>query len=72
MNMDVILRTFVKAVYDSGLTLTEISRRSGVAINTMSAWMNGRATPRVAVMADVLDALGYDFQIVKRDPPAQE
>lgn len=66
-----LMRAFVKAVLSSGLSQAEISRRTGVHEHTLSIWMNGGGLPRLATLAYVLDILGYDLKIVKRDPAAK-
>ena len=72
MSTEALMRAFVKAVFDSGLSQAEISRRTGVHEHTLSIWMNGEGLPRLATLAYVLDALGYDLTIVKRDPATKE
>lgn len=72
MTTEALMRVFVKAVYDSGLSAAEICRRGGIHAHTISRWMNGGGLPNMQALVDVLDLLGYDLQIVRRDPPAND
>ena len=66
MKQQQLMRDLVKVVIESGLSYEKIGAGSGVSHHAISLWMNGQAMPRVALLIDVLDFLGYDLKIVKR------
>lgn len=59
-------RIFRKAINDSGIQVRELSRKSGVAEETLRRWMHGNASPTLACMSDALKVLGYEVKVVKK------
>ena len=59
-------RIFRKAINDSGIQVRELSRKSGVAEETLRRWMHGNASPTLACMSDALKVLGYEVYVVKK------
>lgn len=47
----------------SPLSLSEISRRSGVSRNTLNLWLRGAAQPSLAGLAKVMRVLGYEVSV---------
>jgi transcriptional regulator with XRE-family HTH domain len=59
------LRTLMK---DTGLTVKEISEKSGLNHNTISRWINGDTRrPQYASVVAAVRAMGFDISIVQRD-----
>ena len=48
---------------DKGLTQTELSRRSGVAISTISNILNGKAEPSLTMCDKLVAALSDDIEL---------
>lgn len=59
-------RIFRKAINDSGIQVRELSRKSGVAEETLRRWMHGNASPTLACMSDALKVLGYEVKVMKK------
>ncbi len=53
-------------ILQSDLSIKEIARKSGIHANTISIWLNNKGQPTLANAQYVLQALGYDIQIVKK------
>ncbi len=47
----------------SPLSLSEISRRSGVSRNTLNLWLRGAAQPSLAGLEKVMRVLGYEVSV---------
>ena len=56
------------AIEDSGLTLGELSKRSGVATSQLSYFLRGERTLTLPAAEKLCDALGY--QLFRVPPPA--
>ena len=53
----------VQLLKKSPLSLSEISRRSGVSRNTLNLWMRGAAQPSLTGLAKVMRVLGYEVSV---------
>ncbi len=57
------------AIEESGLTLGELSRRSGVAASQLSFFLRGERTLTLPAAEKLCDALGYALAKVKKRAP---
>ncbi len=58
------------AIEDSGLTLGELSKRSGVATSQLSYFLRGERTLTLPAAERLCDALGYQlFRVPPAEPP---
>lgn len=55
-----------KIIQESGVSFYRLSRVSGVDHGSLSSFMSGKRGLGVERIEKVLDALGYDIEIVKR------
>ncbi|MGV0368548.1 helix-turn-helix domain-containing protein [Corynebacterium aurimucosum] len=53
----------VQLLKKSPLSLSEISRRSGVSRNTLNLWLRGTAQPSLTGLAKVMRVLGYEVSV---------
>ena len=53
----------VQLLKKSPLSLSEVSRRSGVSRNTLNLWLRGTAQPSLAGLEKVMRVLGYEVSI---------
>lgn len=53
----------VQLLKKSPLSLSEISRRSGVSRNTLNLWLRGAAQPSLAGLEKVMRVLGYEVSV---------
>ena len=68
LNTENIGETFKRLRTDKGMTLTEISEKTGLSLYTMHCIEKGRKkNPTLHTMASILGALGYRLEIVKDD-----
>jgi transcriptional regulator with XRE-family HTH domain len=58
------------AIEESGLTLGELSRRSGVATSQLSHFVRGERTITLPIAEKLCEALGYELAKAK-PPPAR-
>ena len=49
---------------EAGLSQTDLSFRSGVSVDSLRRWEQGRATPRVAAIAKLALALGVSVNVL--------
>lgn len=62
---DPMLEKVLDAIYESGLTLTQISVKSGVHIQTLHRWTNHKVNkPHRLTMEFVLNVCGKTMQII--------
>lgn len=67
MTMQEIFSEMAAEIRESGLSLAELSRRSGVAIPTIRQWLNGTSRGcNVDSMIRTLNALGCEILIRRR------
>jgi hypothetical protein len=63
-----LLRDFFRDVLDPlDLTLEEVTRRAGLADNSLSLYRSGKSIPRLDMMIALVNAVGYELKIVKKD-----
>ena len=55
-----------KAISESGLSLREIARRSGVDIGVISRFMSGSRTPTLDTADRIIEAMGLDVELRPR------
>ncbi|QQU94227.1 helix-turn-helix domain-containing protein [Corynebacterium aurimucosum] len=53
----------VQLLKKSPLSLSEVSRRSGVSRNTLNLWLRGTAQPSLAGLNKVMRVLGYEVSV---------
>lgn len=59
--------TILKRRSEMGLTLKELSKRSGVAVRTIGDWESGKRSPSVERLAWLLEALELKMEIKEVD-----
>ena len=62
-----VVRLIWNEITDRQLSMTHLEEVSGVARHSMSQWRKANANPYFASIEDVLNALGYELKVVKRD-----
>ena len=62
-----VIRLIWSDIQERNLSLTHLEEVSGVARHSMSQWRQAKANPYFASIEDVLNALGYELKVVKRD-----
>lgn len=56
---------FLKILKERKISVNELSKRSGVHLRTIQNWIYGIAEPSLSNAEKVLNAMGYQLQIVK-------
>lgn len=62
-----VVRLIWEEIMGRNLSMTHLEEVSGVARHSMSNWRKATANPYFASIEDVLNALGYELKVVKRD-----
>ncbi len=62
-----LVRDLMHRIEASPMTLGEISKRAGLTYYTILRWRNGIAVPNLAGIADLLEVLGVELRIVRKD-----
>lgn len=65
--MENIQKRMSAALVETGLTRTAIAERSGQFTPGISTIIRGKRLPSVALAERILNAVGYDLVIVKRE-----
>lgn len=61
-----VIKTFSKLFWESGLTTRQLAERSGVSYNTIRNWLYGDKAPTLCNLEKVLDALDYELVVVEK------
>lgn len=61
-----VIKTFSKLFWKSGLTTRQLAERSGVSYNTIRNWLYGDIEPTMCNLERVLDALNYELVVVEK------
>lgn len=67
MTVKQLCRLLRKLLYESNVSLSEVERRCGVAHSTLVSWMSGVHSPRFETVCMVLNCIGYDIKVVKKE-----
>tara|TARA_R110000803_G_scaffold201894_1_gene266815 strand:- start:502 stop:735 length:234 start_codon:yes stop_codon:yes gene_type:complete len=51
---------------EQGIRWKELSRQSGVSVNTIHNWKQRRGSPSMDSVEQVLEVLGYELEVVKK------
>lgn len=51
---------------EQGLSMNELSKRSGVPYSTLAQIEKGKCIPQIITYEKILDALGYELILMKR------
>ena len=47
---------------EKNMTFSDLAKKSGVSIVTLSNWNTGKTSPQLVALKRVADALNYDFE----------
>lgn len=62
-----IIDLVLKKIGDSGKSINQIAKESGVSRNTISAWFDGKSMPTVFNAQLVLNVIGYTLTLKERE-----
>lgn len=62
-----IIDLVLKKIGDSGKSINQIAKESGVSRNTISAWLDGKSMPTVFNAQLVLNVIGYTLTLKERE-----
>lgn len=65
LNNDPLIKQLYDLVQSDKRTMGAIAKRAGVSKNAMTHWFL-RGNPRMVLLQSVLQALGYELQIVRK------
>tara|TARA_R110000822_G_scaffold28740_1_gene85162 strand:- start:99 stop:296 length:198 start_codon:yes stop_codon:yes gene_type:complete len=51
---------------EQGIRWKELSRQSGVSVNTIHNWKQRRGSPSMDSVEQVLEVLGYELEVIKK------
>ena len=51
---------------EQGIRWKELSRQSGVSVNTIHNWKQRRGSPSLESVEKVLEVLGYELEVIKK------
>ena len=51
---------------EQGIRWKELSRQSGVSVNTIHNWKQRRGSPSMYSVEQVLEVLGYELEVIKK------
>ena len=54
-----------RLISDSGISMRELERKSGVSREAIRRWIYGRTSARIELAECVLEVLGYKLEVVK-------
>jgi len=64
------VRAMIEAVHDSPFSYRHICETAGYAPDSITSWKSGRAAPNVLAVETILETLGYELKVVKKEPAA--
>jgi transcriptional regulator with XRE-family HTH domain len=70
VNADSLLAELRRIRQSRGLSLKHVARAAGFSENDVSRWEHGQHVPSVLNFLAVINALGYEVRLVKRDEAA--
>ncbi len=62
------METFLKILKERKISVKELSEQSGVPFRTIQAWIYNGVNPTLTNAEEVLEALGYSIEIIKKAP----
>ena len=62
-----IIDLILKTICNSGKSINQIAKESGVSRNTISAWFSGKSMPTVFNVQLVLNVIGYTLTLKERE-----
>lgn len=62
-----IIEIILKTICNSGKSINQIAKESGVNRNTISSWFDGKSMPTVFNAQMVLNSLGYTLTLKGRE-----
>jgi transcriptional regulator with XRE-family HTH domain len=71
VNTDSLLAELRHIRQSRGLSLNQVARAAGFSQNDVSRWELGQHVPSVLNFLAVINALGYEVRLVKRDEEAE-
>lgn len=57
----------LKAIQDSGKSINQIAKESGVQRTTITAWLSGRSMPTLFNAEQVLGSIGYTLTLNEKE-----
>lgn len=61
------IQALYDAMYESGLTFAEVESLSGVSDTAIGGWFYQGKQPKINVYCAVVEALGYEIQLTRRE-----
>ncbi len=71
MNAGFLLEELRRIRQSRGLSLNQVAHTAGFSQNDVSRWENGHHIPSVLNFQAVINALGYEVRLVRRDEAAK-
>jgi DNA-binding phage protein len=62
-----IIDLILKTICNSGKSITQIAKESGVNRNTISSWFDGKSMPTVFNAQMVLNSIGYTLTLKEQE-----
>lgn len=57
----------VKIILNEAMSINGLAKKAGINEKTIRRWLDNNATPRIDMASYVLDVLGYELKIVKKE-----
>ena len=67
MTTDEIIKVMARERERQGISYKQLQQKSGVELHTIAKWVCGESRPRMEVMIDVLDALGLELALRRKN-----
>ena len=67
MTTDEIIKVMARERERQGISYKQLQIKSGVELHTVAKWVCGAARPRLDVLIDVLDALGLELVLRRKN-----
>lgn len=71
MTSDEIIKVMARERERQGISYKQLQIKSGVELHTVAKWVCGAARPRLDVLIDVLDALGLEIVLRRKNNGAE-
>jgi transcriptional regulator with XRE-family HTH domain len=71
-NADFLLAELRRIRQSRGLSLNQVARAAGFSRNDIRRWEHGQHVPSVLNFQAVINALGYELRLVRRDEAASD
>jgi len=60
--------SLISILYETGLSATEIARRSGISTSQISRILSGKCNPRFSTLCKIISSLNIDIQLFFKNP----